>query len=132
MNTREMVNQLRRLACRLEPFGNETGQFQSEDARLVWAAAERLWTGPDAFLLLLSETMAFDMCWIEINAGGSRDFIHPCTCYMAPYADDTDPTVISEWAGGRIYLDADAYGVDWRCWSSRPTDEQREAAAWAN
>ncbi len=25
---------------------------------------------------------------------------------------------------------ADDYGVRWRCWSSRPTDAQREAASW--
>jgi len=24
----------------------------------------------------------------------------------------------------------DGYGVDWRCWTSRPTDEQREAVKW--
>lgn len=22
------------------------------------------------------------------------------------------------------------YGIDWRCWTSRPTDEQREATPW--
>ena len=26
--------------------------------------------------------------------------------------------------------DADNYGKRWRCWSSRPTDEQREAIPW--
>ena len=25
---------------------------------------------------------------------------------------------------------ADEYGVRWRCWTSRPTDEQREAVKW--
>ena len=24
----------------------------------------------------------------------------------------------------------DSYGIEWRCWASRPTDEEREAAAW--
>ena len=27
------------------------------------------------------------------------------------------------------YMDAD-YGTEWRCWTSRPTDEQREATPW--
>ena len=33
---------------------------------------------------------------------------------------------------GAIWLEAGAgwYGKTWRCWTSRPTDEQREAAPW--
>lgn len=27
-------------------------------------------------------------------------------------------------------LNGDYYGKEWRCWSARPTDEQREATAW--
>lgn len=27
------------------------------------------------------------------------------------------------------YMDAD-YGTEWRCWTSRPTEEQREAVKW--
>lgn len=30
------------------------------------------------------------------------------------------------------YLDKLLYGKAWRCWASRPTDEEREAAAWKN
>ena len=29
-----------------------------------------------------------------------------------------------------IYFKTDDYGVVWRCWASRPTDEERSAAAW--
>ena len=28
-------------------------------------------------------------------------------------------------------LPADKYGKTWRCWSATPTEEQRQAAAWA-
>jgi hypothetical protein len=31
---------------------------------------------------------------------------------------------------GTANADYDYYGKTWRCWTSRPTDEQREAAAW--
>ena len=27
-------------------------------------------------------------------------------------------------------IDWENYGVNWRCWTSRPTDEQREAIPW--
>lgn len=29
-----------------------------------------------------------------------------------------------------IWPSKDIYGVKWRCWTSRPTDEQREATPW--
>ena len=28
------------------------------------------------------------------------------------------------------YYDLEEYGMSWRCWSSRPTDEQREETKW--
>ena len=28
------------------------------------------------------------------------------------------------------YYDTESYGEFWRCWTSRPTDEQREAMSW--
>lgn len=34
------------------------------------------------------------------------------------------------WAVGRTEYDIDDYGKTWRCWASRPTDEEREAATW--
>lgn len=35
-------------------------------------------------------------------------------------------------AAGRTKYDIANYGKTWRCWASRPTDEEREAAAWEN
>lgn len=29
-----------------------------------------------------------------------------------------------------VTADLDVYGTTWRCWTSRPTDEQREATPW--
>lgn len=34
------------------------------------------------------------------------------------------------WAVGRTEYDIDDYGKTWRAWASRPTDEERESAAW--
>ncbi len=33
---------------------------------------------------------------------------------------------------GGEWMRWDDYGITWRCWSARPTDEQRTAAAWQN
>lgn len=34
------------------------------------------------------------------------------------------------WDEGFIFVVDSEYGKTWRCWTQRPTDEQREAAAW--
>jgi len=31
---------------------------------------------------------------------------------------------------GTRYMGKDAYNDSWRCWTSRPTDEQRKAVKW--
>ena len=45
-----------------------------------------------------------------------------------------DPLIVAvSWAGGREFFSPKDYGKEkrWRCWTSRPTDEQREAEPWA-
>lgn len=37
--------------------------------------------------------------------------------------------VVSAWCGSGFY-NANEYGKTWRCWTSRPTDEQREKTPW--
>lgn len=37
--------------------------------------------------------------------------------------------VVSSWSHSGFYH-KDNYGGDWRCWTSRPTDEQRRAESW--
>lgn len=34
--------------------------------------------------------------------------------------------------GGLLGHTAQSYGKTWRCWTARPTDEQKEAAPWAS
>lgn len=33
---------------------------------------------------------------------------------------------------GTVLLDNDKYGVAWRCWAEKPTEEERKAAEWEN
>lgn len=37
---------------------------------------------------------------------------------------------MSEPSGRMVWYKLDDYGKTWRCWTARPTDEQREAAKW--
>lgn len=73
-------------------------------------------------LLTLEEALSADECWIEGRNGA-------CGYGDAMLTDDAErveffrPHTIST-------LDFYAYGKDWRCWSYRPTDEQRKAVKW--
>ena len=50
-------------------------------------------------------------------------------------ADNSSPEedgyycIVSAWAQSGFY-NVDSYGIDWRCWTSRPTDAQREVTPW--
>jgi hypothetical protein len=41
-----------------------------------------------------------------------------------------DAYTIFDFISGRHRVTRKTYGAAWRCWTSRPTDEQREAAKW--
>lgn len=45
------------------------------------------------------------------------------------YADNT-VGVITPDEDGEYWLPTNEYGKTWRCWTSRPTDEQREKVKW--
>lgn len=45
--------------------------------------------------------------------------------YVEMYTDDEDIGLLNY----EMHI-MDSYGKTWRCWTSRPTDEQREATPW--
>ena len=51
------------------------------------------------------------------------------TLYMA-YNARTNCIVLRDDTDDVHVLRMEDYGVTWRCWTARPTDEQREAEAW--
>lgn len=56
------------------------------------------------------------LCGWDIFAGITKD-------------DDNDVVTGALWSTTE-YWPQDKYGDTWRCWTSRPTDEQREAIPW--
>ena len=62
-----------------------------------------------------------DLVWYE-HVGINR--LRPrVICY-------TDNSEIVFTDGGKWYFELDGYGKRWRCWTARPTPEQREAMKW--
>ena len=88
-----------------------------------------LLTAQQPRVLTLEEALGLDedLCWIEINVDGAdRNFGRWNDLYVAP----DGISIVSEWAGQKNYLDAERYGKTWRCWTAKPTDEQRKATPW--
>lgn len=69
-----------------------------------------------------------DAVWVEHMDGDM--IVQPAV--LLPSFLDTDKDCIhfaSSWRTGGSYSRR-SYGTKWRCWTSRPTDEQREATQW--
>ena len=61
--------------------------------------------------------------WLEAGAGLMPAFMEFAT-------KDITFFVAVPLTGYRQFFENDWYGKTWRCWTSRPTDEQREAVKW--
>lgn len=54
-------------------------------------------------------------------------------CYHPEYGDDEYCDSVTQYVSGSVVtsrLHCGVYGKKWRCWTQRPTDEQREKVKW--
>ena len=102
-----------------------TGAFCSHnlahDANML---ISELLKAQEARVLTLAEALAADYVYLEIRLHASL----PCDCCIL--AIDPDGGILPLHKGFCAYLDGEDYGIDWRCWTARPTEEQREATPW--
>lgn len=77
----------------------------------------------EARVLTLEEVLGGDECWVEYINGGYGY----CDCYLD---DDAKSIVINRTLRKDFNVPPNGYGKVWRCWSARPTDEQRKAVKW--
>lgn len=79
-------------------------------------------------VMLLEEAPKADVCWLEWRKRGRK----PVACRVFIRWNNVGDKVA--W-GYRFFEEPTIYsirkyGKDWRCWTSRPTDEQRKATPW--
>ena len=94
---------------------------------------------PDApRVMTLKEIKKERICWIEDADDGMTVRLFPATMFgTGEYTNGTKCCIFLAHKPWTIdvndyewwYLSKD-YGETWRCWTARPTDEQREAAKW--
>lgn len=75
----------------------------------------------------MQEITEHDFIWIE----GRKDEIIYCleVVQVCKSNERTDEIALNA-PTSIIFIDMDQYKARWRCWTARPTEEQREAATW--
>jgi len=94
--------------------------------RLLANDALELIKAQEPRVLTLEEVKAFDWdyCYLEEERLPGKEYRSVCGDYVLTCI--TWPCVTSM----RIQHGDESYGKKWRCWSAKPTDEQREATPW--
>ena len=81
-----------------------------------------------ARLMTLEEAQGADYCWFESYMTGVAQ---PASVQISAELWHGKHTSDIEFCGWSTHFVLDEeYGKAWRCWTTRPTDEQREAAKW--
>ena len=106
------------------PYENE-----GEDVGCKYALhrdALELLKAQEPHVMTLEEVKDFnwDYCYLEEERLPGKEYRAVCGDYALTCI--TWPSVTSM----RIQHGDESYGKEWRCWTSRPTDEQRSAIPW--
>ena len=104
----------------------ERARFDSATVKMVEDALDTIEDALKAMeprVMTLEEVLGGGECWVEYINGG-RGY---CDCYLD---DDAKSIVINRTLSRDFNVPPNGYGKSWRCWSVRPTDEQREGTPW--
>ena len=108
--------------------------FDDEEKDALTKAIEAL-TEQEPRVLTIEKVLACkphkEWLWFEENAYG---YIEESAMICAQIYGFVDSCIVvnvpSQTLDETIELDSENYGKTWRCWSSKPTQEQREAVPW--
>ena len=118
MMREEVIKGLEQFIADFKPFCGNKADWQRVDDAIALLKAQ------EARVMTLADALAADYVYLEIRLHASL----PCNCCIL--AVDPDGGILPLHKGFCAYLDGEDYGIDWRCWTSRPTDEQRGAVKW--
>lgn len=125
---------LRGLACLSNPFVQDADERDCEHCSYdsascfldITSDALSLLKAQEPRVMTLDEVKAFDWdyCYLEEERLPGKEYRIICGDYALTCI--TWPCIASM----RIQHGDDRYGKKWRCWSAKPTDEQRKAVKW--
>lgn len=96
------------------PYWEDCGELFEDTLKLLREHVPRV--------LTLEEANDADIVWMEVPYS---DRIRPVRLYQHEHM-----VTIRMLIANPEDVPTDSYGNDWRCWSARPTKEQREAVKW--
>lgn len=125
-HTNEIIDRLENLAKHAVHCVGEPRFVMSVDDGIALHEAIDLLKEQEPRVLTLEEVKAFDWdyCYLEEERLPGKEYRAICGDYALTCI--TWPCVTSM----RIQHGDDSYGKTWRCWSARPTDEQRKTVKW--
>lgn len=96
-----------------------------ENVRQFKADALTLLKEQEPRVITSNELQPDNLVWIEVP---QSDEIWPALLQKIDWFNHPVWTMRGYGLGG--YYLHDGYGRDWRCWTAKPTDEQRQAVKW--
>ena len=120
--------------CPYATYGDDTCETMDE----LFADALELLKAQEPRVMTLEEVRTKKICWIEDEDDGMDVREFPAVyCGDGHRSNGTTNTIFfadKEWAidlnDCEWWYDIRDYNVTWRCWTAKPTDEQREAVKW--
>lgn len=113
--------------CHKCPYWGTGPHGASECNDLVadaFALINALMKAQEPRLMTLEEALEAEYVYLEVRLHSSLQ----CECCILIKDEDGDIVPLKKGFWGS--LESDDYGKEWRCWTSRPTDEQRRATPW--
>ena len=103
---------------------NDDDEFDDECEKRLHKDALALLKAQEPRVMMLDECATADLVWYDWRTQGVR----PAKINRVP--EKTGTYRVQVFGNIDQWVHADEYGEYWRCWTSRPTDEHREATPW--
>jgi hypothetical protein len=127
MTDREkMIEHLKKIAeyfrwCRTNASFSSKAENHFWELQNTASEAAELLKAQEPRVMTLEEAKNSEFCFCESGS------VFACHMFVDP-ADGF--ATIQQFGRPDILIDSNEYGISFRCWTSRPTDEQREKVKW--
>lgn len=105
------------------------GDSNVECTKALAADALELLKGQEPRVMTLDEAAAAQEVWVEAWLSVPKKYVIMVTSlYLTDDCKNFELELLG--IGKKAFMLAEDYGHTWRCWSAKPTDDQRKAVKW--
>lgn len=69
-----------------------------------------------------------ELMWLEYKTA-NVSWLHSILCPTSPYSDNKMDGYSVSFQSGHVQIQG-SYGRQWRCWTKKPSEEQRKGTEW--